>query len=103
MGYRYRLHRKDLPGTPDIVLTKYKTAIFVNGCFWHRHQECALAKVPKSNTPYWIEKLNKNVLRDKESQSLLRSKGWDVVVIWECETKRTDRIKEKISKIFTVN
>lgn len=96
MGYRFRLHRSDLPGKPDIVLPKYKTVIFVHGCFWHGCPTCRHAKVrPKSNSDYWNQKLDRNMQRDKENDSALRELGWRVVVIWECETK-----KRKISELF---
>ena len=85
LGYRFRLHRKDLPGKPDIVLPKYRTAIFVNGCFWHRHENCIEASRPKSNSEYWENKLDKNVERDLKKYQLLREDNWKVIVFWECE------------------
>lgn len=85
LGYRFRLHRKDLPGKPDIVLPKYKLAIFVNGCFWHRHNNCNEASRPKSNSEFWENKLNKNVERDLKKYQLLRDNNWKVIVFWECE------------------
>ncbi|SIO36488.1 very short patch repair endonuclease [Halodesulfovibrio marinisediminis] len=85
MGYRFRLHRKDLPGTPDIVLPKYKTVIFVNGCFWHGHKGCPIYKPPKSNVQYWEEKIAKNKERDRINTLLLQKLGWKVLEIWECE------------------
>jgi DNA mismatch endonuclease (patch repair protein) len=92
-GFRYRLHDKSLPGSPDIVLPKYSTVIMVQGCFWHRHDElCGVkARVPKSNTDFWIPKLERNVQRDIENQQALRKAGWSVLVIWECELKRVNR------------
>lgn len=87
LGYRFRLQRKDLPGRPDIVLPRYKTAIFVNGCFWHQHEGCKASRIPASNTEYWSAKLSRNVERDKKNQALLREMGWNVLVIWECEIK----------------
>jgi DNA mismatch endonuclease (patch repair protein) len=87
IGYRYRLHRRDLPGKPDIVLSKCKTAIFVHGCFWHRHQGCKNATMPKTNAEFWKRKLSENVERDRKKQSDLESLGWNVVTIWECETE----------------
>jgi len=89
MGYRYRLHRKDLPGKPDIVLSKYKTAIFVHGCFWHRHPGCKNATTPKSNAEFWNTKLSENVERDRKKQSDLECIGWNVVTVWECETEKS--------------
>ncbi len=88
MGHRYRLHRKDLPGKPDIVLPKYKTVIFINGCFWHRHSGCNNATMPKTNTEFWEKKLLENVERDIKKQADLENLGWNVIVIWECETEK---------------
>jgi len=88
LGYRFRLHRKDLPGSPDIVLPKFRTAIFVNGCFWHGH-DCPRGKRPASNTAFWNEKLNKNEERDQRNYQALKQLGWHVEVVWECEIKRS--------------
>lgn len=85
MGYRFRLHVANLPGKPDIVLPKYKTAIFVHGCFWHRHEGCRLAYTPKTRTDFWARKLSENVQRDKVNSAMLQELGWNVVTIWECE------------------
>jgi DNA mismatch endonuclease (patch repair protein) len=85
LGFRFRLHRKDLPGKPDIVFPRYKTVVFVHGCFWHRHAGCKVATTPKSNTGFWIEKFERNVARDSRSMELLETQGWKVVVAWECE------------------
>ena len=87
-GFRYRLYKRDLPGHPDIVLSKFKTVIFVHGCFWHAHNNCKYFRMPKSNSEYWVDKINKNVSRDLKNQALLREMGWKVIVIWECELKR---------------
>jgi DNA mismatch endonuclease, patch repair protein len=89
-GFRFRLHKKDLPGHPDIVLAKYSTVVFVHGCFWHRHENCTDATIPKSNTDFWIEKLTKNVKRDYINQTLLRNLGWKIIVVWECEITKPD-------------
>lgn len=86
LGYRFRLHRKDLPGKPDIVLPRYRTVIFVHGCFWHRHEGCAKAYRPKSRLEFWQKKFDGNVARDIRNQADLRALGWNTVVIWECET-----------------
>lgn len=88
LGYRFRLHRKDLPGNPDIVLPKYKAIIFVNGCFWHHHEGCPEGKIPKSNLGYWEPKLLRNSRRDSEGISALEQSGWRVLVIWECEIRK---------------
>lgn len=88
LGYRFRLHCKHIPGRPDIVLAKYKTAIFINGCFWHRHDGCREASRPKSNSEYWETKLNRNVERDIKNHYALRKDNWIVIVFWECELER---------------
>lgn len=101
MGYRFRLHRKDLPGSPDIVLPKFHTAIFVNGCFWHRHPGCKRASTPVANASYWQKKFERNVERDKQSQTALKCRGWHVLVIWECELKDLMALQERISRFFS--
>ncbi len=95
-GYRFRLHRKDLPGKPDIVLPKYKTAIFVHGCFWHQHNNCKNASMPKSNRDFWKKKFNSNIQRDLNNQAKLRELGWQVIVIWECETETESAISNAL-------
>ena len=87
IGFRYRLHDSKLPGHPDIVLPKWNTVIFVNGCFWHRHEGCKLASTPKSNVEYWESKFRRNVERDKKEREELEKAGWRVIVVWECEAK----------------
>lgn len=87
MGYRFRLHRRDLPGVPDIVLPGRKVAIFVHGCFWHQHSGCRLVKMPSTNAEFWKGKLEKNVERDRTHVAALLSKGWRVLIIWECATR----------------
>lgn len=87
-GFRYRLHAKDLPGKPDIVLPSYRAAIFVNGCFWHRHLGCRLATTPGSNTEFWNAKFATNVARDAYNEKALIARGWRIAVVWECELKR---------------
>ena len=84
-GFRFRIHRRDLPGNHDIVLPKYKTVIFVHGCFWHQHPGCKQAHQPKSNTEYWRLKLERNICRDERNVLFLKEKGWKAVIIWECE------------------
>jgi len=86
LGYRFRLQRKDLPGKPDIVLPKYRTVVFVHGCFWHSHG-CKDSGIPKTNSEFWHEKLAKNKLRDGKNSLKLRELGWSVLVVWECELK----------------
>ena len=98
MGYRFRLHRKDLPGSPDIVLPKYKTVIFVHGCFWHRHENCKYASTPKTRQEFWEAKFRENINRDKLNQENLSSKGWKIIIIWECEIKNKKINLEQIFK-----
>ncbi len=98
MGYRFRLHRKDLPGSPDIVLPKYKTVIFVHGCFWHRHENCKYASTPKTRQEFWEAKFRENINRDKLNQENLSSKGWKIIVVWECEIKDKDFDLNKLFK-----
>lgn len=98
MGYRFRLHRRDLPGTPDIVLPRHRTVIFVHGCFWHRHPRCKYAYTPKSRQAFWEEKFAANVVRDQRTQRRLRRMGWRVIVVWECEARKPERLVEKLSK-----
>ncbi len=95
-GFRYRLHVRTLPGTPDIVLAKYKTVIFVNGCFWHGHEGCSLHRLPKSNVEFWKNKIKRNQERDRAEYSKLRMMGWKVLVVWECQLRpvcREDTLK----------
>lgn len=87
LGFRFRLHRKDLPGCPDIVFPRFRAAVFVHGCYWHRHKGCRYAYTPKSRVAFWLEKFNKNVAHDRRSEEALRNLGWRVLVIWECETQ----------------
>jgi len=101
-GFRFRIHRKDLPGKPDIVLTKFKTVIFVNGCFWHNHKKCKEGRIPLTNSNFWKEKLQRNVRNDKENIEKLKSAGWKVLVLWECEIEKyfDKTMHQVISKII---
>ncbi len=90
IGLRYRLHRKSLPGTPDIVFVRSQVAIFINGCFWHRHPGCPRATIPALRAEFWREKFEANVARDRRAQARLRAVGWKVVVVWECQVKNDD-------------
>ncbi|MGY4177641.1 DNA mismatch endonuclease (patch repair protein) [Bradyrhizobium sp. USDA 4518] len=92
LGLRFRLCRRDLPGKPDLTLAKWRTVIFVNGCFWHQHAGCAKAALPKSNVRFWKSKLEKNVLRDQRNQLELERRGWRVLVIWECDVARSGAV-----------
>jgi len=90
-GFRYRLHIKDLPGKPDIVLPKYKTVIFVNGCFWHYHKGCRYFVLPKTRTEWWLKKVKDTSLRDKAAEIALQVQGWKVILVWECDLKPANR------------
>ena len=101
-GYRFRKNDKRYPGKPDIVLPKYHVAIFVHGCFWHRHEGCKDATTPKTRTEFWLEKFDKNVKNDQIKQEKLRELGWKVIVIWECELKRSfQKTMDKVEKELT--
>lgn len=91
-GFRFRLHRKGLPGTPDIVLPKHRIIIFVHGCYWHRHVGCPKSSTPKSNREFWVKKFSENIERDIKTKSALEALGWRVVVVWECEVNRNDKL-----------
>lgn len=103
MGYRYRLHRHDLPGRPDLVFPGKKKIIFVHGCFWHQHDDpcCKRKNTPKSRIEYWGPKLARNVSRDKEHRQKLKDMGWDVLVIWECQVKDTENMMSIISDFLS--
>ncbi|WP_333636754.1 very short patch repair endonuclease [Ruminococcus sp.] len=102
-GYRYRKNDKRYPGKPDIVLPKYKTIIFVNGCFWHGHKNCCYFVMPKSNTEYWAKKISRNIERDHYNNDLLTEKGWNVITIWECELKKDKRQSTFENLITSIN
>jgi DNA mismatch endonuclease, patch repair protein len=97
MGFRFRLHVRTLPGRPDVVLSRYRTVVFIHGCFWHRHNACRLAYTPKTRTQFWLDKLNGNVARDRAISKKLRSQGWQVVVVWECELRNMDRLTRRLT------
>lgn len=100
LGYRYRLHRRDLPGVPDLVMSGRRIAVFVHGCFWHSHKNCKFVKAPKTNAEFWRAKLGKNVTRDIRSVTSLRAMGWRVLVVWECATRgeATARLPAALSR-----
>jgi DNA mismatch endonuclease (patch repair protein) len=98
-GFRYRLHVKDLPGKPDIVLPKYKTVIFVNGCFWHGHEGCKYYVVPKTRTEWWLEKINRNIANDQKAYKALKEIGWKIIEVWECELKPIE-IEKKLGALL---
>ncbi len=100
MGYRFRLHHRDLPGNPDIVLPKHRKVIFVHGCFWHGHEDCSRSKRPSSNRRFWNDKLNKNIQRDKNNILALSDMGWTPLIIWTCEIKDIKPLKKKLQKFL---
>lgn len=97
-GFRFRKNDKRYPGKPDIVLPKYKTVIFINGCFWHRHENCKLATTPKTRTDFWINKFQRNIENDRAHKQQLESMGWKVIVLWECELKK-DKFEDTMNRI----
>jgi DNA mismatch endonuclease, patch repair protein len=97
MGLRFRLHRRDLPGRPDLVFTKYRVALFVHGCFWHRHPGCRRASTPATNWAFWEAKFARNVNRDSEAIAALTSAGWRALVVWECETSDPDTVRARLA------
>lgn len=101
MGYRYRLHALELPGKPDIVFRPRKKAIFVHGCFWHRHPGCSKATMPKTRQEFWQEKFRKNVQRDLAVRQQLSDLGWSCLVVWECETSDADQLSSRLSAFLT--
>ena len=100
MGYRYRLHRKELPGSPDIVLSKYKAVIFIHGCFWHRHNGCKFATTPKTRQGFWQCKFEKNIERDKKNQIDLEKLKWKYLIIWECELEQIENVKVQLGNFL---
>ncbi|MFN3261903.1 MAG: very short patch repair endonuclease [Pikeienuella sp.] len=99
IGFRFRLHSKGLPGKPDIVLPRHKTVIFVHGCFWHRHSGCKIATTPKTNTEFWVEKFDRNVVRDARTREQLEGLGWRVIVVWECELSSANQVAGAVRRV----
>lgn len=99
MGYRFRLHRRDLPGSPDLVFPRLRKAIFIHGCFWHGHSCARGARIPKSNRDYWIKKISRNMLRDRGAKAKLKADGWDVLILWECRIKENVKL-ERALRLF---
>lgn len=95
-GYRYRLHVRDLPGRPDIVFRRRRKAILVHGCFWHRHDGCPRATIPKTHQVYWLDKFDRNLARDARNEADLSDMGWNVLIVWECETKEIEALSERL-------
>lgn len=103
-GFRFRVHQKDLPGKPDIVLQKHKTVIFVHGCFWHYHKDCREGRIPSTNSKFWKDKLQRNISKDEANIKALRKKKWKVHVVWECEIeKQLDRTLKKLTFKIKLN
>lgn len=100
LGYRYRLHRADLPGTPDLVFPRLKKVIFVHGCFWHQHDGCQYAYKPKSNSLFWKRKFSENTMRDERAMTELRALRWDILVVWECQTRGTAGLLPELRRFF---
>jgi DNA mismatch endonuclease (patch repair protein) len=100
MGFRFRLHAKNLAGRPDIVLPKYKTVVFVHGCFWHRHKGCKDATMPKTRTEWWRTKLEGNAARDVRNRGALRRAGWRVLTVWECGTEEPDKLMRRLERLL---
>jgi DNA mismatch endonuclease (patch repair protein) len=96
MGFRFRIHGRDLPGNPDIVLPRYGKVIFVHGCFWHGHKRCPRSKRPTTHKGFWNKKLDQNIERDKRFRRMLRQRGWRVLVVWECETRKQEKLLRKL-------
>lgn len=100
IGYRFRLHRRDLPGSPDMVFPARRKVVFVHGCYWHRHPRCRLAYTPKSNVTFWTTKFDRNVRRDEEAQTRLLELGWDALTIWECQTADDSWLKRLLREFL---
>lgn len=102
LGLRYRLHGAGLPGKPDLVFPRYKTVVFVHGCFWHRHPDCKIATTPKSNTAFWLKKFERNVVRDAQATANLQAMEWTVLVVWECELASARKAKETGERLYGI-
>jgi len=100
MGFRFRLHRHDLPGTPDLVFPRLRRVILVHGCFWHRHRGCGAATIPKDNATFWAEKFRRNVERDRAAVNALREEGWQVLIVWQCQTRDAPELRRKLQRFL---
>lgn len=103
LGYRFRLHRRDLPGTPDLVFPSRRKVVFVHGCWWHQHPGCKKATGSKTQTSFWAAKFARNVARDRCAEAALRNGGWDVLTVWECETRDLDAVSAKLDRYLTTH
>jgi DNA mismatch endonuclease (patch repair protein) len=101
LGYRFRLHRRDLPGTPDLVFPRFRKVVFVHGCFWHRHRGCARTTNPKTRSAFWSEKFEQNIKRDAIKHKQLKALGWEVLVIWECETFDDHKVSKRLDAFLS--
>lgn len=101
LGLRFRLHRKDLPGRPDIVLPRHRSVVFVHGCFWHRHEGCRYTTTPKTRLEFWQAKFAANVARDQRNRMVLEEMGWRVLVVWECELRDAEPLRDRLKAAFT--
>lgn len=99
-GFRFRKNDKRYPGKPDVVLPKYRTIIFVHGCFWHGHENCRAAELPKTNTDFWIKKISDNRVRDQKNSDTLRKEGWNVIIIWQCEIKNKNKRDRRLDALL---
>ena len=101
LGYRFRLHRRDLPGKPDIAFTDLHKAVYVHGCFWHQHSGCRRATMPQTNRAFWRKKLKRNAVRDSKQLAAIRKRGWRALVVWECETKDEKRLVARLKRFLS--
>lgn len=99
LGFRFRVHRRNLPGSPDIVLSKHRCAVFVNGCFWHRHKGCPRASMPATRVAFWQSKFERNIARDQENQRLLKEASWNVCLVWECEIAKVSYREARLQRL----
>lgn len=102
LGYRYRLHSADLPGTPDLVFPSRGKVIFVHGCFWHRHHRCRYASQPKTHVTFWIDKFHANLARDRRVQAELKKLGWEILIVWQCELKNQEKLSRRLDDFLAV-
>ena len=100
LGFRFRLHQRELPGKPDLILTRHRKVIFVHGCFWHQHAGCREGRLPGTRLDYWKPKLNGNQVRDARNLRLLRKAGWKCLVVWECQTKKAEKLSQMVTKFL---
>lgn len=103
LGIRFRLHRRDLPGSPDVVLPRFRTVIFVHGCFWHRHPDCRYTTTPKTRQEYWLPKFAANIERDLRKEAQLQALGWRVLLVWECETKQREELTLRLRRELKIS